>query len=205
MSFCFVEKFKNGSLISTKFPLQIHQHSLGRTFYSKSRMINGTTVVKNQEDSSYSVACDRILVLTDITDPETIQIHSNHNFDWDDAVQPISDKKLTNDIIETKRLTKLNIADLSNKVEKAHGDINYKEIFNPSGAHAPTWIIIGSLLLLSLATFVCTSIIVCLCKCYRRCRQPIVELAGFVGPTNSKRFTYGNSQSVPLNQNTRII
>ena len=202
---CFVEKFENGLLISTKFPLQIHQHSLGRTFYSKSKVINGTTIVKNDEDSSYSVACNGILVSTDITDPETLQIHSNHNFEWDDTVQPISNKKLTNDIVETKRLTQINLADLKEKVETAHGDIDFKEILNPRGAHAPTWIIIGTIALIILAIFIFTSIIVCLIKCYRRCRQPIVELAGFVGPTKHQTFNYSRGQSIPMSQNTRII
>ena len=199
---CFVKKFSNGLLVSTKFPLQVHQHSLGNTFHSKSRIINGTTVVKNEADSSYSVACNGILVSTEITDPEVIQIHNHHNFVWDDTVQPISNKKLTEDIEQTQKYTRNNLADLNVKFEKAHGDIDYREIFDPTGTHAPTWLIVGSILLVMFAIFLLTSLLVCICKCYHKCKEPVVELAGYMQPKSASRRY---NRNIPMMPNERLI
>ena len=179
---CYVKKYKNGLLISTKFPLQVHQHSIGHTFNSKSKIINGTAIIKNEVDSSYSVACNGILLSTDMTDPRIIQIHNHYNFNWDDAVQPLTDKKLVEDLEEAKFLTKNNLTDLNVKVNQAHGDIDYNEIFNMKGVHAPTWIIIGTIIASLFAIFLIATLLVCICRCYRRCKQPIVELAGYMRP-----------------------
>ena len=203
---CFVKKFKNGLLVSTKFPLQVHQHSLGHTFNSKSKIINGTSVIKNDPENSYSVACSGILVSTDMSDPRIVQIHNNHDFDWDDAVQPLTDKKLAEDLEITKHLTKYNLADLNIKVNRAHGDIDYNEVFNLKGVHAPTWMIVGTIIAGFFALFLLVSLLVCICRCYRSFKRPIVELAGYMNPNSrSDSFKFRDDIKMRTRPNERLI
>ena len=79
---CFVKKYANGLLVSTNKPLEVHAHSPGQTFNSKSSIIQGVNVIQNSLMRSYSIACSRILVFTNVskdTQPKIVKIHNHRN------------------------------------------------------------------------------------------------------------------------------
>ena len=189
---CFIKKFKNGLLISTKEPLQVHQHSSDHLFNSKSKLINGTAIIKNDPKNSYSVACNGILTSTDIISPDKISIHNHDNFQWDDAVQPIIDSKFKENFDKTTEITNETLFQLNHTVTDTHLNFDVKSILNPTGPHRHTWFIFLTMTGAFLGVCVVVALAFAAYKIYKKCNEPVVELAGYVGAatTRSQSFNY---------------
>ena len=136
-----MKKYANGLLVSTNKPLEVHAHSPGQTFKSKSSIIQGVDVIQNSLMRSYSVACSGILVSTNVRDGKIVEIHNHRDFNWNDTLSPVVNSKLETDLTLTQEQTSSLIRNLNVSHNKVHGDINL-DTFNPIGTHKHTWTIV---------------------------------------------------------------
>ena len=143
---CFVKKFANGLLVSTNTTLEVHAHSPGQTFTSKSTVVNGVDIIQNSLTQSFSIACSGVLVSTTIQEGKTVAIHNHDDFRWNDTLSPQLNSRLETEIALAKDETRSLMINLNETQNAIHGPIGI-DTFIPNGTHKHTWTIIGSVLL----------------------------------------------------------
>ena len=137
-----------GLLVSTNKTLEVHAHSPGQTFTSKSTVVNGVDIIQNSLTQSFSIACSGVLVSTTIQEGETVAIYNHDDFKWNDTLSTQLNSRLETEITLAKDGTE-NLISLNETQNAIHGPISI-DTFAPNGTHKHTWTIIGSVLLIIL-------------------------------------------------------
>ena len=170
--------------------MEVHAHSPGQTFNSKSSIIQGVDVIPNSLMRSYSVACSGILVSTNVRDGKIIEIHNHRDFNWNDTLSPVVNSKLETDIALTQEQTSNLIQNLNISHNRIHGEINL-DTFNPVGSHKQTWTIVGSvlivfliILLIAFSSYRCYKAGF---RCYRKKPTRVLEIGEFAEPLRPRR------------------
>ena len=161
---CYAKPFQHGLLVSTRRPLEVHHHSRDRIFNARSSQINGTAVLSNDPHSSQSIACNGMLISTQLSSPKPVEIQHQPHFDWNNTLRSSIDTRLRGRIQEENSDSK----QLLNQLNETLYDMNNGFSFDAldlKGTHRYTLIsfIITMTLIVLLAT-VC-----CLCYCCPCC------------------------------------
>ena len=173
---CFTKSYDHGIIVSTRVPMEVHMIDPVGFFRSKAKTINGVHVISNTANKTFTVSCNGLLSATKMTEPTAIEIYDEHQWILADTLTPIVNKRLQEEIEDTKKKTEETMLHITSNITDIENDHNlqwqdtYPSLDTPHGTSS-----LAIYLSIAIATFILTVILGFVVKHYC-CKKPRIQV-----------------------------